>query len=102
MQIHIKRKHNDRFIELTSKIQHWSAPNDKQHSFSPNHKGLHMNDTFTHPNPIEDITKQTETILDTFTEKIRRINELNHSINEFNRNFAVDSGNNQIANSYII
>jgi hypothetical protein len=102
MQIHIKRKHNDRFIELTSKIQHRSAPNDKQPSLPPNHKGLHINDTFTHPNPIEDVTKQTETILDTFTEKIRRINELNHSINEFNRNFAVDSGNNQIANSLLI
>ncbi|MGB7883665.1 MAG: hypothetical protein WBL44_13120 [Nitrososphaeraceae archaeon] len=102
MQIHIKRKHNDRFIELTSKIQHRSAPNDKQPSFSPNHKGLHINDTFTHTNPIEDVTKQTETILDTFKEKIRRINEINHSINEFNRNFAVDSNNNQIANSFLI
>jgi hypothetical protein len=61
-----------------------------------------MNDTFTHPNPIEDVTKQTETILDTFTEKIRKINELNHLINEFDRNFAVDSGNNQIANRLLI
>jgi hypothetical protein len=99
LQTHIRRKHNDRYNELTSKIQHWSVPNDNQPSFSPIHKGLHMNDTFTHSNPIEDVTKQTGAILDSFMEKIRTINELSHLINEFTRNSADDSGINEIAKS---
>ena len=99
MQIHIKRKHNDRYVELTSRIQH---PNDKQPSFSPNQKKLHINNTFTHPHPIEDEIKQTETSLDKFVKEIRRLNEFSRSINEFTRNSAADSGINEIARNFQI
>jgi hypothetical protein len=102
MQIHIKKKHGDRYAELASKIQGWSAPDGEQPSFSPNHRRLHMYETPHHLNTSADEIKRPEIFLDKFMEDSRRFNEVSRLINESTRNLSADSIFNEIAKSLLI
>ena len=97
MQIHIKRKHSDRYAELDPKIQRWSTPNGEQTPFSPHYRGLHVHETPHHLNTSANEIKQTEIIPDKLMENIRRFNEASRLIHESTRNLAADSSINEIA-----